>query len=79
MCLKYKSEKGCENGDKCHFRHVEAEGKPNKKSKKDAAKGSVATLKSLHMWVVYLKIFYQRKSIPREPGKLGSKHTVKFS
>ena len=34
VCLNYKSEKGCVHGDKCHFRHVEADGKPNKKSKK---------------------------------------------
>ena len=29
VSLNYKSEKGCAFGDKCHFRHVEAEGKPN--------------------------------------------------
>ena len=29
------------SGDKCHFRYVEAEGKPSKKSKKGGAKGSV--------------------------------------
>ena len=33
VCLNYWSEKGCVHGDKCHCRHVEAEGKPNKKSK----------------------------------------------
>ena len=33
------------HGDKCHFRHVETKGKPNKKSKKGGAKGSVAILK----------------------------------
>ena len=33
-CLNYKSEKRLCHGDKCHFRQVEAEGKPNKKSKK---------------------------------------------
>ena len=65
MCQNYKSEKGCENGNKCHFRHVEAEGKLNKRSKKGGAKGSVTT--------------YPRKSFQREPGILGSKHAVKFS
>ena len=45
VCLNYKSEKGCVYGDKCHFRHVEADVKPNKKSKKGGAKGSVAILK----------------------------------
>ena len=38
VCLNYKSDKGCVHGDKCHFRHVEAEGKLNKKSKKSGAK-----------------------------------------
>ena len=45
VCLNYKSEKGCVHGDKCHFRHVEADEKPSKKSKKGGAKGSVALLK----------------------------------
>ena len=31
-------------GDKCHFRHVEAEGNAQQKSKKGGAKGSVALL-----------------------------------
>ena len=34
-------------GDKCHFRHVEAEGKPNKRSKEGGTKGSVVCLKIL--------------------------------
>ena len=38
VCLDYRSGEGCVHGDKCHFRHVEAEGKPNKKSKKGGAK-----------------------------------------
>ena len=50
---------------KCHFRHVEVEGKLNKRSKKGGANGSVTT--------------YPRKSFQREPGILGSKHAVKFS
>ena len=29
VCLNFRSEKACVRGDKCHFRHVEAEGKPN--------------------------------------------------
>ena len=47
-CVRTTSlKKGCIFGDKCHFQHVKTEGKPNKKSKKGGAKGSV---------VVYLKI-----------------------
>ena len=37
VCHNWKSEKGCICGDKCHFRHVEAEGKPSKKSNKGGA------------------------------------------
>ena len=38
MCQNYKSETGCTHGKKCFFRHVEAEEKPNKWSKKVGAK-----------------------------------------
>ena len=79
MCLKYKSEKGCVHGDRCHFRHVEAERKPNKKSKKGGAKGSVAILKESKILGCVSQDSYPRKSILHESGKLGSKHTVKFS
>ena len=77
-CLNYKSEKGSVYGDKCHFRHVEAEGKPRKRSKKGGAKGSVAMLKeSTHLGCAS-QDSVPRKSILREPGRLGSKHAVKF-
>ena len=59
--------------------HVEAEKKPSKKSKKGGVKGSVATLKESVQLSFVSQDSYPRKSIPREPGKLGSKHTVKFS
>ena len=71
--------KGCVRGDKCHFRHVEAEGKPNKKSKKGGAKGSVAILKESIQLGCVSPNFNPRKSIPREPGKLAVKHSAKFS
>ena len=51
VCQNYKSEKGCICGDKCHFRHVEAEEKPKQKSKKGGAKGSVAILKESTQFV----------------------------
>ena len=41
----YKSESGCKFGDKCLFRHTEADGLPIKRSKKSDGKGSVASLK----------------------------------
>ena len=53
--------------------------RPTKRSKKGAAKRSVAILKeSIHSGCVS-QDSYPRKSILRESGKLGSKHTVKFS
>ena len=39
-----KSETGCKFGNECYFRHVEADEKPSKKSKKSGVKGSVALL-----------------------------------
>ena len=74
-CLNYKSEKGCVHGDKCHFRHVEA----NKKSKKGGAKGSVATLKESMQVGCVSQDSYLRKSTLREPGMLGSNRPSKFS
>ena len=65
-------------GDKCQFRHVEAEGKPSKRSKKSSAKGSVAILKFIQFGCVS-EDSYPRKSIPHETWKIGTKHVVKFS
>ena len=76
MCLNYKSEKGCVHVDKYHFRHVD--GKPNKKSKKGGAKGSVAIVKEFLQLGCASQDSYPRKSILREPGLLGSKHALKF-
>ena len=71
VCLNYKSEKGRAHGDKCHFRHVEAEGKPNKKSKKGGAKGSVAIKKaSIQSSRVSLDS-YQRKIFSTWIWKIG--------
>ena len=38
VCENYEFETGCIYGNKCFFRHVEADEKPSKKSKKDGAK-----------------------------------------
>ena len=75
VCQDYKSETGCRYGRKCFFRHVEAEEKPSKKSKKGGAKGSVWIIEG----VSKIGLCISRKSIPREKGKLGSKHAVKSS
>ena len=64
-------ESGCTYGDKCRFRHVEADGQPSKKSKKRGVKGSVATSKGS----VQLCCLSQDS----HPRKLGSNHTVQFS
>ena len=79
LCVSHKSGSGCTNGEKCHFRHVEAEGKTSKRAKKGGAKGSVAILKESTQWCCVSQDSYPRKSILHEPGKLGSNHTVKFS
>ena len=79
MYLNFKSAKGCVHGDKCRFRHVEDHVKSNKKSKKGGAKGSVVTLKESTQLGCVSQDSFPRKSFPRESGRLGSKHTVKFS
>ena len=63
---------------RCRIRHVEAEGKRYKKSKKGGAKGSVALLKEPIQLGCVSQDSYPRKSVPRESGKLGSKRNVKF-
>ena len=63
-----KSEKGCVHGDKCHVRHVEAEGKPSEKSKKGGAKGSVAMLKESTQLSCVSQDSFPRKSSLRERG-----------
>ena len=58
-------------GDKCRFRHVEAEEKPSKKSKKSAVKGSSALFKESAQLVSLFQDTHLRKSILRKEGKLG--------
>ena len=79
MCQNYKSETGCIYGNKCYFRHVEAEEKPSTKSKNGGVKQSVALLKESILLGCVSQDSHPRKSILRKEGKLGSKHAVKFS
>ena len=51
---------------------------PTRGRKRGGAKGSVAILKEFKQFGCVSQDSYPRKSIPREPGTLGSKHTVKF-
>ena len=78
MCLNNKSEKGCAHGDKCHFRHVEAEKSPAKSQRQVVRKISCDVEGVLKLGCVSQDSF-PGKSILREPGMLGSKHAVKFS
>ena len=52
---------------------------PAKAQKKGDAKGSVAILKESIQLGCVSQESYPRKSFLREPGKVGSKHAVKFS
>ena len=78
MCLNYKSEKRLCTWQQMPFPTCWGR-KPNKKSKKGDAKGSVAILKESIQFGCVSQNFSPRKSILREPGKLGTKHAVKFS
>ena len=51
---------------------------PTRSRRKVGAKGSVATVKEYTQLGCAYQGSFPRKSIPREPGLLGSKHTVKF-
>ena len=68
MCPNYKTEKSCVYCDKCRFRHVEAERKPNKKWKTGGAQGSVAMLKESIQVGCVSQDSYPRKSFLRKRG-----------
>ena len=79
VCQNYKSETGCKFVRTRSFRHVGAEEKPSKKSKKGGVKGPVAILKESTQLGCVSQDSHPRRSILREEGKLGSKRAVKFS
>ena len=76
MCQNYKCETGCKFARPCFFRHVEAEEKPSKKSKKSGSKGPVSFLKESTQLGCVPQDSYPSKSILCEEGHLGSKHAV---
>ena len=78
VCQNCKSATGCKYGRTCFFRHVEAEEKPSKKSKKGGVKESVALLKESTQLGCAFQDSYPRKSFLRKKGKLGSKRAVNF-
>ena len=63
----------------CDFRHVELEEKPNKKSKKGCAKGSVAILKELAHMNCVSQDPHPKKSIQRKERQVGTSYKVQFS
>ena len=78
VCLNHKSEKGCVHGVKCHFRHVEAEEKPSKKSKKSGVKGSVATMKESLQFGCVSQDCYSEKIYSTSTWKIGIKSRCQF-
>ena len=76
VCLNYKSESGCAYGEKCRFRHAEADGQPSKKSKKSGVRGPVALLKESFQMCCVSQDSHPKNSILRKEGKVGLNHTV---
>ena len=62
VCQNYEPESGCICGRKCFFRHVEADERPSKKSKKGGANGSVALLKGVTQFGCVSQDSHLRKS-----------------
>ena len=63
VCQNYKYESGCKYGNRCYFRHVEADEKPSKNSKKGGAKGSVALLRLSTQLGCVSRDSHSRKSV----------------
>ena len=72
MCQDNISQAGCRRGNTCFFRHVELAEKPNKKSKKDGAKGSVAILKELAQMKCVSQDLHPKKTILRKERQEGT-------
>ena len=77
LCQNHESETGCKYGNKRYFRHVEAEDKPSKKSKKSGAKGSV--VKGVYPIGLCVSQDSHPTKVHSTERKLGSDHAVKFS
>ena len=59
-CQLYKSESGCNFGDKCSVVHRQVEGQSSNKPKKDGDKSAVAILKTYDSWVAYFRTLGRR-------------------
>ena len=69
----YKSGSGCIYGEKCRFRRVETDGRPNKKSKKSGVKCSVVLLKESISLHCASQDSHPIKIYPKERLKIGIK------
>ena len=79
VCRNCKSEFGCEFGRTCFHRHVEADEKPNKKSKIGRAKGSVALVKESTQLGCISRFLYEKVSFYVKKDKWYQNHADKFS
>ena len=79
VCRNYKSEFGCEFGRTCFHKHVEADEKPNNKSKKGRAKGSVALVKESTQLGCISRFLSEKVSFYVKKDKWYQNHADKFS
>ena len=70
MCHNYETETGCTYGNRCFFRQSDAEEAPSNKSKKESAKGSVASLKESPNWLC-ISGFLSEEVSSTESWKIG--------
>ena len=66
-CQNYKSKTGRTFGNKCYFRHVEADEKPRNKSKKSGNERISCLMESVQ-WGCVSQDSYPRKSVLHKPG-----------
>ena len=79
VCRICKSEFGCEFGRTCFHRHVEADEKPNKKSKIGRAKGSVALVKESTQLGCVSRFLSEKVSFYVKKDNWYQNHADKFS
>ena len=80
VCLNCKSESGCKYGDKCRFRHVEADAQPSKKVEDKWCERISSLVKGVCTIELRLEILIrENRFVLREERNLGSNHFVKFS
>ena len=82
VCHNYISESGCSCDDKCRYRHVEAEEKLSKKSKKGGVKGSVCDFRGIYTnGLCNLKILFRQNLVygRREIGIISHRQLLQRS